>query len=272
MEIEKYDPGCFCWADLGTTDSEGAKKFYSTILGLDSVDMPMGDMGTYVMLQKDGKTVCALYQMPPEMMEAMPHPYWQSYICVEDADGSAQKAIELGGNVLMGPADVFDAGRMAIIQDATGAAVGLWQPKAHIGAQVFGEPGTLGWFELLTGDPGAAAAFYGGLAGLDQPERLGRAGYRIHGVPERRTVGGRDDADPGGVGGGSAELGRIFRRGRRRRYYEAGPRVGRYSDDGSHRRGGGRAYLPPSRPTGRVFVDYSDAGVEGVRSVGSKGG
>ena len=84
---------------------------------------------------------------------------------MEDADGSAQKAIELGGNVLMGPADVFDAGRMAIIQDPTGAAVGLWQPKAHIGAQVFGEPGTLGWFELLTGDTDGASEFYGGLLG-----------------------------------------------------------------------------------------------------------
>ena len=67
--------------------------------------------------------------------------------------------------MLMGPADVFDAGRMAIIQDATGAAVGLWQPKAHIGAQVFGEPGTLGWFELLTGDTDGASEFYGGLLG-----------------------------------------------------------------------------------------------------------
>ena len=165
MDIEKYEPGSFCWADLATTDGEGAKKFYTTILGLDSVDMPMGDMGSYVMLQKDGKTVCALYQIPPEMKEAMPHPHWRTYICVEDADGSTQKAIELGGNVLMGTIDVFDAGRMAMIQDPTGAVVGLWQPKAHIGAQVFGEPGTLGWFELLTGDPAAAAEFYGGLLG-----------------------------------------------------------------------------------------------------------
>ena len=264
MEIEKYDPGCFCWADLGTTDSEGAKKFYSTILGLDSVDMPMGDMGTYVMLQKDGKTVCALYQMPPEMMEAMPHPYWQSYICVEDADGSAQKAIELGGNVLMGPADVFDAGRMAIIQDATGAAVGLWQPKAHIGAQVFGEPGTLGWFELLTGDTDGASEFYGGLLGWTSRGGSAAAenGY-MEFQSDGQSVAGMMKIQ-GGVGGGPAELGRIFRRGRRRRYYEAGPRVGRYSDDGSHRRGGGRAYLPPSGPTGRVFVDYSDAGVGDV--------
>ena len=234
--------------------------------------MPMGDMGSYVMLQKDGKTVCALYQMPPEMMEAMPHPYWQSYICVEDADGSAQKAIELGGNVLMGPADVFDAGRMAIIQDATGAAVGLWQPKAHIGAQVFGEPGTLGWFELLTGDTDGASEFYGGLLGWTS---RGGSAAAEHGYMEfqsdGQSVAGMMQIQ-GGVGGGSAELGRIFCRGRRRRHHEAGPRVGRYSDDGSHRRGGGRAYLPPSRPTGRVFVDYSDAGVEGVRSVGSKGG
>ena len=67
--------------------------------------MPMGDMGgAYVMLQKDGKTVCAVFQMPPEMMEAMPHPHWRTYICVENADEGAQKAIELGGNVLMGPA------------------------------------------------------------------------------------------------------------------------------------------------------------------------
>ena len=166
MDIEKYDPGCFCWADLGTTDSEGAKKFYTTILGLDSVDMPMGDMGSYVMLQKDGRTVCALYQIPPEMMEAMPHPSLAELTFAwKTPTRSAKKTAELGGNVLMGPADVFDAGRMAMIQDATGAAVGLWQPKAHIGAQVFGEPGTLGWFELLTGDTDAAAKFYGGLLG-----------------------------------------------------------------------------------------------------------
>ena len=165
MDITRYDPGCFCWADLGTTDSEGAKKFYTTILGLDSVDMPMGDMGSYVMLQKDGRTVCALYQIPPEMMEAMPHPHWRTYICVENADEGAKKTAELGGNVLMDAMDVFDAGRMAMIQDPTGAAVGLWQPKAHIGAQVFGESGTLGWFELLTSDTDAAAKFYGGLLG-----------------------------------------------------------------------------------------------------------
>ena len=168
MDIEKYEPGTFCWADLATTDAEGAKKFYTTILGVTSVDMPMGDMGgAYVMLQKDGKSVCALFQMPPDMQEMTPFSHWRTYISVEDADEGARKAAELGGNVLMGAMDVFDAGRTAFIQDSTGAAVGLWQPKAHIGAQVFGEPGTLGWFELLTGDTDAASKFYEGLLGWE---------------------------------------------------------------------------------------------------------
>ena len=166
MDIDKYPPGNFCWADLATTDAEASKKFYTTILGVDSVDMPMGDVGgAYVMLRKDGKNVCALFEMPPDMREMVPNPHWRTYISVENADEVANKAVELGGNALMPTMDVFDAGRMAMIQDTTGAAVGLWQPKEHIGAQVFGEPGTLGWFELLTGDTDKASEFYGGLLG-----------------------------------------------------------------------------------------------------------
>lgn len=166
MDVDRYEPGTFCWADLATTDAEGAKKFYTTILGVESVDMPMGDMGgAYVMLQKDGKSVCALFQMPPDMQAMTPFSHWRTYISVENVDEGAGKAAELGGNVLMGGMDVFDAGRTAFIQDSTGAAVGLWQPKAHIGAQVFGEPGALGWFELLTGDTDAASKFYEGLLG-----------------------------------------------------------------------------------------------------------
>ena len=166
MDIERYEPGSFCWADLATTDIEGSRNFYTTILGVSSVDMPMGDVGgPYVMLQKDGKMVCAMFQMPPDMQEMVPFSHWRTYISVEDADEGAKKASELGGNVLMDAMDVFDAGRTAMIQDPTGAAVGIWQPKAHIGAQVFGEPGTLGWFELLTGDTDAASKFYEGLLG-----------------------------------------------------------------------------------------------------------
>jgi predicted enzyme related to lactoylglutathione lyase len=54
----------------------------------------------------------------------------------DHADESAAKAKQLGGQVLMEPFDVMEHGRMAIIQDPTGAIFCLWQAKQHIGANV----------------------------------------------------------------------------------------------------------------------------------------
>ena len=46
----------FSWADLGTPDAEGAKRFYSELLELDTTDMQMGEGMSYTMLSKGGKT------------------------------------------------------------------------------------------------------------------------------------------------------------------------------------------------------------------------
>ena len=40
-----------------------------------------------------------------------------------------------GGKVIYGPEDVFDSGRMMVIQDPTSAALNLWQPYTNIGAK-----------------------------------------------------------------------------------------------------------------------------------------
>lgn len=47
--------------------------------------------------------------------------------------------------------DPMEAGRMAVVIDPTGAAVGLWQAKAHIGATRVNESGAVIWNELMTG-------------------------------------------------------------------------------------------------------------------------
>lgn len=66
----------------------------------------------------------------------------------------------------MDPFDVFEAGRLTVLQDPTGAAAALWEPRSHFGAGIKYEPGAIAWCELMTTDPGAAAAFYTGLLGL----------------------------------------------------------------------------------------------------------
>ena len=47
-------------------------------------------------------------------------PDWMIYISVDDVDASVAKAQELGGRYRRA-FDVMDAGRMAVIQDPTGA-------------------------------------------------------------------------------------------------------------------------------------------------------
>ena len=48
-----------------------------------------------------------------------------------------------------------------------GAVLGLWQPKAHTGAQLANEPGAFCWNELITTDLDASKAFYKAVFGWD---------------------------------------------------------------------------------------------------------
>ena len=41
QETPKYAPGTFCWVELGTSDGEGAKRFYTELFGWDFTDNPL---------------------------------------------------------------------------------------------------------------------------------------------------------------------------------------------------------------------------------------
>ncbi|MDQ3766135.1 MAG: VOC family protein [Actinomycetota bacterium] len=162
-EVDKYEPGSFSWVDLQTTDAESGKRFYTELFGWELEDMPAGDMGVYTMFRLRGRDVAALSGMGPQF-EGIP-PHWNSYVTVDDVDACAKSAADLGGNVMMEPADVMDSGRMAAVQDPSGGVVMLWEPRNHIGAGIRDEPGSLTWIELLTRDIEAAKRFYTKLFG-----------------------------------------------------------------------------------------------------------
>ena len=65
-ERTSHAPGTFSWADLSTTDTEGAKAFYTGLFGWDTEDNPMPEGGVYTMLSKGGKAVAALSQLQAE--------------------------------------------------------------------------------------------------------------------------------------------------------------------------------------------------------------
>ena len=160
MEVTSYAPGTPSWVDLGTSDAVAGAAFYSALFGWEINEGPP-EAGGYRMCMLNGHPVAG---MGPQMNADMP-PYWTTYVSVVDADAATTAVTDAGGQVLLPPMDVLDVGRMAIFMDPTGAAISAWQPRAHIGAGLVNEPGTLCWNELATRDTDAAEAFYAAVFG-----------------------------------------------------------------------------------------------------------
>src|SRR5579885_870186 len=110
--IEKHPAGSFCWIELGTTDQNAAKSFYSSVFGWEVNDFPMGPNEFYTMFKLEGRDAAACYTLRPDQKEHGVPAHWMIYVCVDNADESLNKAKDLGANVLAGPFDVYDFGRM----------------------------------------------------------------------------------------------------------------------------------------------------------------
>ena len=163
--IEKHRPGSFCWIELATTDQDAAKRFYGSLFGWAVNEFPMGPGELYTIFRLQGCDAAAAYTLRPDQRSQGVPPHWMIYIAVDSADSAARRAGALGGKVLAPPFDVGPFGRMAVIQDPTGATFSIWQPKENKGIGIAGEAGTLCWADLSTPDPASAGKFYSDLFG-----------------------------------------------------------------------------------------------------------
>ena len=164
-EFSSHSPGTFSWVELSTTDQKGATAFYRGLFGWDVNEIPMGPGETYTMFMMRAKEVGAATAMRPEERQHGVPSHWNMYVTVAKVDEAVKRAEGLGAKVLAPPFDVMDAGRMAVLQDPTGAVFQVWEAKQHIGAKILNEAGALCWSELTTRDTSAAEAFYTKLFG-----------------------------------------------------------------------------------------------------------
>src|SRR5215211_2613454 len=192
-ERTSYEPGTFSWTDLATSDPDDAKRFYTGLFGWEYDDQPIPGDGVYTMLKKDGKEVAALF----EAQEGMPT-FWGSYVTVESADSAAAKASDLGGTLVMEPFDVMEIGRMATIQDPTGAIFSVWEAHGSIGATLVNVPGALTLNQLSTPDVETAERFYTELFGW-RAEKVAEGDTPYWGLfLGERVNGGMMPVDPDG--------------------------------------------------------------------------
>jgi len=147
--------------DLGTTDPEAARPFYSELLGWTAEVDERPEAGGYGQFSKDGHVVAGVGGI---FTEGMP-PAWTTYIASADVKATAASITEHGGTVMMDPFDVFDAGRMTVFASPDGAIAGVWQAVKHHGAALVNEPFTWCWSDLATRDVDTARSFYGNVFG-----------------------------------------------------------------------------------------------------------
>jgi predicted enzyme related to lactoylglutathione lyase len=115
---------------------------------------------------------------------------------VQDADETAARVRAAGGAVLMEPGELGDSGRMAIFADPAGAAFRVWEAKAHRGAAIVNEHGTLNFNNLHTRDLEGARSFYGAVFGWEILDVGGAPMWALPGYGdflERRTPGLREN-------------------------------------------------------------------------------
>jgi uncharacterized protein len=164
-ERDGYIEGVPCWIDTSQPDPAAAAEFYGSLFGWELEDvMPPDAGGQYFMARIRGLDVGAVGSIPEGAPQVAT---WNTYIWVDSADETAAKVREAGGNVVMEPFDVMDAGRMAVVTDPEGAMFMLWQANQNKGSQLVNEHGTNNFNNLNTRDLEGARAFYGAVFGWE---------------------------------------------------------------------------------------------------------
>lgn len=167
-EITRHPHGTICYIELAATDTETAGRFYQELFGWKASLQDMGSLGTYTRFYRDNMVIAAMYPLQPRQREEGQKTHWETYISVRNCDTVTGKVLFLGGQVIAGPMDVNDFGRMSIIQDPTGGLCCLWQARSRIGIGCRDEGGTLCWTELLTPDTHLASTFFSKLLGWEK--------------------------------------------------------------------------------------------------------
>lgn len=148
--------GAPCWADLMTSDPDGAEHFYGHLFGW-TAKRAGEEYGGYITFVCKGQGVAGAMSNGPECGQP---DGWSVYLATGDVAATADAAAAHGGSVLVAPMRIGELGSMAVIRDVAGSAVGAWQPGAHTGFGLVGEAGAPVWFELRTRDYDAAVRFY----------------------------------------------------------------------------------------------------------------
>lgn len=115
--------GTFAWNELASSDVEGARAFYTAVLGWEFEEFALPG-GAYWIARSGGEVVGGLGGLdtgPPGLAASA----WIAWVEVDDVEARVQRAREAGAEVLEEPCDTPNVGRVAVVRDPAGAVLGL---------------------------------------------------------------------------------------------------------------------------------------------------
>ena len=248
--------GVPCWMDLLTSDTARAREFYGRVFGW-TAEEASPEFGGYFMFTVGGMPVAGCMPVQPGMDLA---DVWGVYLTSADAAGTLAAAVALGATTRFEPSPVADLGIQALLDDPSGARIGIWQPGmfAGFGPIGTGRPGTPAWFQLHATDYPGSVSFYRDAFGWTPQVMSDTDDFRLTAILDGEAGAGaagaagcRDHGRERPPGGGRQRPLGDLRLGRRRRQGAGhGLGTGRHDHPGG-RRHAVRAVRGRARPDGR---------------------
>ncbi|MDO4239148.1 VOC family protein [Micrococcus sp.] len=169
--LQRIRAGAPIWIDHLAGGFARQQEFYEALFGWTFEDQGE-EYGQYRLIRAGDATVggamdAELMPPGPDGTPAEGPAVWSVYLRSDDVDRTLRLVREHGGTVHMEPMDVGDLGRMAVVVTPGGEYVGFWQPGAFGGHDLPLTPGTSVWFEVMSKDFAADAAFYRAVCGWD---------------------------------------------------------------------------------------------------------
>jgi uncharacterized protein len=121
------EPGALTWTELATNDTEGAKKFYTSLFGWKEKTSTGAGM-TYTEFSVGDTPGAGMMAMNDQMKAMNVPPNWLPYFQVADVDATANQAQASGGVLFVPPTDIPNTGRFSVIRDPQGAVFAIYKP------------------------------------------------------------------------------------------------------------------------------------------------
>jgi uncharacterized protein len=119
------DPGDWIWIQLLSRDGRKAAEFYSAVGGYKIVENGETNRVSDFVLTSEGYARATVRTIPAANTQVQPT--WLPFVRVKSVAESVARAKQLGGTVLFEPRPELLDGKVAVIADPTGAAIGVME-------------------------------------------------------------------------------------------------------------------------------------------------